>query len=72
MFNQRQSTPNAGLNEPERSYNFWSREISGKIWPPVQFIFLKTEVTDMEDCTKVNRTDFEKNITVRLNYVFKH
>ena len=27
---------------------------------------------DMKDCTKVKRSDFEKNITARIKYVFKH
>ena len=69
MFTQRQSTPNAGFNEPERIFLIWgSIEISGKIWPPVQFVSLKTEVSDMENCTKVNRSDFEK--TARIKYVY--
>ena len=72
MFTKRQSTPNAGFNEPERIFLILgSIEISGKIWPTVQFISLKTEVTDMENCTKVNRSDFENNSTARIKYVFK-
>ena len=72
MFTQRQSTPDAGFNEPERIFLILgSIEIIGKIWPPVQFIPLKTEVTDMKDCTKVYRSDFENYSTARIKYVFK-
>lgn len=80
MFTQRQSTPNVGFRELEKIFLILVLiEISGKIWPPtistsppVQFISLENEITHMQNCVKIYRSDFEKNITARIKYVFEH